>query len=97
MMPANAPYAPSRDVVHGDGLAWLRDNSLGPQHAVVSSLPDVSELAPMSLADWRAWFVATATLICERSADDGVAIFFQTDIKRDGEWIDKGYLVMKAA
>jgi hypothetical protein len=29
--------------------------------------------------------------------DDGVAIFFQSDIRHEGAWIDKGYLVMRAA
>lgn len=88
---------PSRTVYTGDGIAWIAQADLPPTHAVVTSLPDVSELSPMSLDAWRGWFTSTARLVCERVADHSVAIFFQTDIKRDGAWIDKGYLVMKAA
>jgi hypothetical protein len=44
-------------------------------------MPDVSELFPMSLPDWREWFTAAAALVLSRCPDDGVAIFFQTDIK----------------
>ncbi|WIA23626.1 hypothetical protein OEZ85_000332 [Tetradesmus obliquus] len=60
-------------------------------------MPDVSELFPMGLSEWRGWFTAAAGLVLARCPDDGVAIFFQTDIKVDGVWVDKAYLVQKAA
>lgn len=85
-----------RDVHHTDGIAWLRAAELGPEHAVVTSLPDVSELA-LDLDAWRRWFVDAAALICERVHPEGVAIFYQTDIKHDGRWIDKGHLVHTGA
>jgi hypothetical protein len=44
-------------------------------------MPDVSELFPMSLPDWKEWFTAAAALVLSRCPGDGVAIFFQTDIK----------------
>jgi hypothetical protein len=47
----------------------------------ITSMPDVSELFPMSLSEWRGWFTAAAALVLGRCPDDGVAIFFQTDIK----------------
>jgi hypothetical protein len=35
---------PSRVVHQGDGIAWLRQAQLPPEHALVTSLPDSSEL-----------------------------------------------------
>lgn len=87
---------PARTVHHGDGIAWLEQAELGPEHAIVTSLPDVSELA-MGFDAWREWFVATATTICTRVHEQAVAAFYQTDIKHDGRWIDKGHLVHTGA
>lgn len=36
-------------------------------------------------------------MILSRCPDDGVAIFYQSDIKVEGAWVDKGYLVQRAA
>jgi hypothetical protein len=88
---------PSRVVHQGDGVAWLRSATLPVDHAVVTSLPDTSELPRLSFPEWRAWFVDTAALACNAVADDSVAIFFQTDVKRDGAWVDKSYLVHQGA
>lgn len=85
-----------RTIHHGEGVAWLREQSFGPEHAIVTSLPDVSEVT-LGFEAWRAWFVETAALACSRVADDAIAIFYQTDIKHEGRWIDKGYLVSRAA
>jgi hypothetical protein len=82
-------------VHHGDGLAFLARGRLPADHAVVTSLPDASELP--ELADWRGWFVDAAATVCSAVADDAVAIFYQTDVKRDGRWIDKGHLVLCGA
>lgn len=60
-------------------------------------MPDYSELPELGFDGWRRWFVDTAELVCRRVAGDAVAIFFQTDIKHDGRWVDKGYLVSKGA
>ncbi len=83
---------PQREVRHGDGVAWLRAAELGREHAVVTSLPDVSELT-LNFEDWRSWFVAVAELVCRRIHPDAVAVFYQTDVKHDGRWVDKGHLV----
>jgi hypothetical protein len=64
---------------------------------MVTSLPDVSEVPPHSLDSWRSWFVDAASLVLEKTPDDGVAIFYQTDVKKAGTWVDKGYLCQKAA
>lgn len=88
---------PTRIVHQGDGVAWLEGATLPADHAVVTSLPDLSEVPRLGPDGWRRWFVDTAALACRRVADDAVAIFFQTDVKRDGVWIDKGFLVQLGA
>jgi hypothetical protein len=84
---------PQRVVHRTDGVAWLASTALPANHAIVTSLPDVSELGGVDFGAWRTWFVDTVTLACRQLADDGVAIFYQTDIKRDGRWVDKSFLV----
>lgn len=83
----------SRTVHHGDGVAFLAGAPLPPDHAVVTSLPDVSELPELGFDGWRRWFVDTVALACRQVADDAVAVFYQTDVKHDGRWVDKGFLV----
>lgn len=84
---------PSREVHHGDGVAWLERAPLPADHAIVTSLPDASELPALGLAAWRDWFVGVVALACRQVADESVCVFYQTDVKRDGRWVDKGYLV----
>jgi hypothetical protein len=88
---------PRRIVHHGDGVTYLRELRLPPDHAVVTSLPDHSELPELGFAGWRSWFVATVELVCRAVADDAVAMFYQTDVKHDGRWVDKGHLVLCGA
>src|SRR5688500_2854376 len=83
----------SRVVHQGDGVAWLEQATLDSDHALVTSLPDVSEMRRMTFDEWRSWFVDTVALACSKLSDEAVAIFFQTDVKREGTWIDKGFLV----
>jgi hypothetical protein len=88
----------TRVVHHGDGIAFIaRSQPLPPDHAIITSLPDHSELPDLGVDGWRRWFVATVELVCRAVADQAVAIFFQTDVKHDGRWIDKGHLVMCGA
>ena len=97
----DAPIAdasgPSRTIVVGDGVAWLERSPLTPTHAIVTSLPDASELRALGFEGWRRWFVDTAALACATVEESAVAIFFQTDVKREGRWIDKGFLVAQGA
>lgn len=79
-----------------DAVAWLERQPVWEGCSVITSLPDVSEVG-MELAEWRGWFVDRAARILSRCPPDGVAIFYQTDIKRDGTWVDKGYLCHQAA
>ncbi|NVB85779.1 MAG: SAM-dependent methyltransferase [Kofleriaceae bacterium] len=87
--------APSRVVHHGDGLEFLRRGRLPDDHAIITSLPDHSELPALGFDGWRTWFSDTVALACDALADDAVAIFYQTDVKHDGRWVDKGHLVMR--
>jgi hypothetical protein len=84
---------PARIVHCGDGVAFLA-NALPADHAIVTSLPDHSEVPELGIAGWKRWFTDTVALACRAIADDAVAIFYQTDVKHDGRWIDKGHLVM---
>jgi len=86
-----------RLIHHGDGIAWLRESSLGTRDAIVTSLPDGSEIPELDFEGWRRWFVDTAELVCRTVADDAVAIFYQTDIQREGRWVDKSVLVGEGA
>src|SRR5688500_4955697 len=88
---------PAREVITADAIGWLRERPVLEGCSVVTSLPDVSELSGMTLARWRDWFVDAAALVISRVPDDGVAIFYQSDIRKDAVWIDKGFLVSKAA
>lgn len=86
-----------REVIVGDGLGWLAEHPLGPEHAIVTSLPDVSEFPGMSVDDWSQWFSATVATCCRAAHPQGVVAFYQTDVKRDGVWIDKSHLVHRGA
>ncbi len=86
-----------RTIVRGEALAYLAANPARLDASVVTSLPDVSELPELGLARWRAWFVDAARQVIRWLPEQGVAIFYQSDIRVEGTWIDKGYLVMRAA
>jgi hypothetical protein len=89
--------ATTRTVHHADALVWLPAQPVLSGCSFITSLPDVSEFPALSLADWQTWFTDAATLVLSKCPDDGVTIFYQTDIKREGTWVDKGFLCQKAA
>jgi hypothetical protein len=89
--------APSRTVHHGDAIAWLQARGRQPGASVVTSLPDISEVPHLGLVGWQRWFEDAAALVMDTVGDDGVAIFFQSDIRHAGLWVDKGALVASAA
>jgi hypothetical protein len=88
---------PERSVFHADALAWLRAHAPLPGGSVVTSLPDVSEVPALGLEGWRRWFGEAAAATVEAVGDQGAAIFFQSDVRHGGLWIDKGALVIRAA
>ena len=85
---------PGREVVHGDAIAYLERGPLPADHAIITSLPDHSEVPTLGIDGWKRWFIDTVALACRQLADDAIAIFYQTDVKHDGRWIDKGHMVM---
>lgn len=87
----------TREVFCEDALVWLRNYKDQGKTSFLGSLPDISEFPGWSLDDWKKWFQETAELILEKTSPDGVTIFFQSDIKLDGLWVDKAYIVQKAA
>ena len=92
-----SPPAPTRTIHVGDGVAWLAERALPATHAVVTSLPDSSEMPSMTFDAWRAWFIDTVALACAQTSETAPAIFYQTDVKREGRWIDKAHLVALGA
>jgi hypothetical protein len=86
-----------RVVHHGDAIAWLRERGRLDGCSAVTSLPDAVELPGLDLAAWTRWFTDAAALVMDAVPDEGVAIFFQSDVKRAGAWIDKGAMVQRAA
>jgi hypothetical protein len=90
------PGSPTRVVHHADALDWLRAQGRLNGASIITSLPDLSELR-LGLDGWRRWFVTAATATMQAASDDGVAVFFQSDVRLGGAWIDKGALVGEAA
>lgn len=94
--PVTQQRSADRRIVQADALAWMEANAPEPFASVVTSLPDVSEV-PLDLDAWKAWFVDAARRVIRWVPEAGVAIFYQSDIRQRGAWIDKGHLVMRAA
>ncbi len=86
-----------RTVECAEAVAWLTGHKVLSGCSVITSLPDVSEFPTLSLAEWKQWFVSTAALVMAKVPEEGVALFYQTDVKKAGAWVDKGYLISKAA
>lgn len=92
------PNTKRKRIVHTtDALAWLRESRDFSGHSMVASLPDISEFPKFTSGEWKEWFTGTASLILSKTPSEGVTIFYQSDIKVDGTWVDKGYLCQKAA
>lgn len=88
--------APYREVHCQDAIEWLKSQPVLTGSSLVASMPDISEFS-LGLVEWKQWFVECAKLILSRCPDDGVVVFYQSDIKYQGTWVDKGYLCQKAA
>ena len=88
---------PTRRIIQAEALAWMTENSAPPGASVITSLPDVSELPELGFDGWKLWFVQAARAVLRWLPEPGLVIFFQSDIRQAGVWIDKGYLVQRAA
>ena len=86
----------AREVACADAIPWMRERGVIAGACAVTSLPDVSEVGT-SLPVWREWFRGAVRLVVGSVPDESSAIFFQSDIKREGEWIDKGDMVIRAS
>lgn len=89
--------SPSRVVHCADAIDWLAHHPLAGGCAIFTSLPDGSEIKRFSFDEWQAWFVAAAEAVVRALPSRSAAIFYQTDVKRDGAWVDKSYLVQRGA
>jgi hypothetical protein len=84
--------------VQADALVWLREHPPEPTDAVVTSLPDVSELPELGgVAAWKSWFIDTAAQVMTWPEPGMPALFFQSDVRHHGVWLDKAFLVQQAA
>ncbi|HEU4403925.1 MAG TPA: hypothetical protein VFS43_01325 [Polyangiaceae bacterium] len=93
----STPGGGRREVVQAEALGWLAGRAAEPGTSVITSLPDASELPALGFEGWRAWFVEAARRVIRWVPPDGVAIFYQSDVRRGGTWVDKGYLIARAA
>jgi hypothetical protein len=88
---------PSRIVHNAEALAWLAENPSREGMCVITSMPDISETPYRDLPSWKAWFMSSAETILRWLPPSGMAIFYQSDIRHQGVWIAKDYLVQRAA
>jgi hypothetical protein len=96
-IPSESSASPTRNVYRAEALAWLDEHPAGELSSVITSLPDVSEVPELGLDGWRSWFVEAATRVMSWLPARGLAVFYQSDIRREGAWVDKSYLVLRAA
>lgn len=61
---------------------------------IITSIPDFSEMN-MSLEDWIFFLDKTINLIIKSLSENGIAFFYQTDRKYNGQIIDKKSLITK--
>lgn len=96
---AETEAPPERLVVHADALVWLQQQCAEPGDAIVTSLPDVSELPNLGpgLQGWKSWFIDIAASLMRWPEPGMPALFFQSDIRHHGIWVDKAYLLGCAA
>jgi hypothetical protein len=95
---AETAAGPRREVVQADALQWLREHAAEPTDAVITSLPDVSELPQLgSVEAWKSWFIETAALVLSWPQPGMPSLFFQSDVRHQGQWLDKAFLVQQAA
>jgi len=95
-MTATTTLPAGREVFCADAIPWMQARGVIAGACAVTSLPDVSEVG-LALPVWRDWFLGAVRLVVAAVPDESAALFFQSDIKRDGVWIDKGALVIRAA
>jgi len=91
------PSPAQRVVHHAEAVAWLTKQGSLAAASVITSLPDVSEVPHVGFEGWCDWFTSTAGVVMGAVPPTGVAIFFQSDIRHAGRWVDKGAMVAAGA
>ncbi|MBN9416062.1 hypothetical protein ABS71_15280 [bacterium SCN 62-11] len=86
-----------REVYCEDALGWLEARGVLEGSSLVTSLPDYSEFSHLTLEEWQDWFTQAAERVLRSCPPDGVVIFFQSDVKHEGLWVDKAFLCQLAA
>ncbi len=85
-----------RRIIQAEAIEWLAHNPADATASVVTSLPDISELPHLGFERWQAWFVETASTVLRWTPEQGIAVFFQSDILWRGRWLDKAHLILQA-
>ena len=67
-----------------------------PMRAVITSLPDASEVE-CGLAGYERWFIRSVRAVLQSVSREGVAIFYQGDRKHDGVLLSKSNLLCNTA
>jgi hypothetical protein len=88
---------PERVVHHADAMEWLSQYETVSGASMITSLPDFSEFPKLTLDEWKKWFIEAASLVMSKCDHEGISIFYQSDVKKDGVWIDKSFLCQVAA
>jgi len=86
-----------REIICTDAIEWLKNTPIIEGSAYIASMPDISEFQKITLTEWKEWFASTAKLILEKTPEEGVSIFYQSDIKVEGTWVDKAFIIQKVA
>ena len=89
--------SPQRQVFCEDALGWLEQRGVLEGSSLVTSLPDFSEFPKLRLKAWQDWFVGAAARVMQSCPPEGVSIFFQSDVRHQGLWVDKAFLCQLAA
>ena len=87
----------ARVVERADALAWLGAKADGSLGHIVTSLPDLHEVGTTNATAYAEWMEKACRLCLRKAAADAYVIFYQTDRKLDGQWIDKSAVVARAA
>ena len=88
----------AKRVIHqAEAIAWLKAQGTLAGASVVTSLPDVSEIPRLDFEGWCRWFEDASAAVMAAVPPEGVAIFFQSDIRHAGGWVDKGALASRGA
>jgi hypothetical protein len=75
-----------RTIICADSLQWLPAHK--DQGAIISSLPDASELN-LGIEEYEAWFIFAARQCFLSASSKCPVTFLQTDRKHGGHWLSK--------